>query len=892
MNRTEAIEKPAAATASVNLDSDGYDSVAGITGIPGCMVEEKLCDAMRHAGLEYAGPIISDGRLHRFKADGDHARNSWYVLYKGPPAAGAFGCWKRQVKENWCDRDGIRLSKSEHEALKQNFRKAEADRARAEKLRQRKARKIADWILSRSTPSDPAHPYMTTKRVQPHGDMRQWCGKLVIPLRDTDGTIHSLQLIGVDGTKRFLTGGRIGGCFFTLADPGTGPLVIAEGYATAASIFQTVGMATIAAMNCGNLIAVAKAFRAKSPKRQIIIAADNDAFTTGNDGKPYNPGVVKATEAAKATCARLAVPIFKDTAAMSTDFNDLANQEGPDKVKTQIEAATYLPQSKHADAPAHGRGGHSFLVPSQWFARKFPSLSGQYGEAVLEGMDEKGIFSVRDVGEDFLAATLGDKGSPDAPTIVLPSEERFYSYSAPDGIFLLQREPVLLAQLSRLLLDCARQCCDGCQTKTLEFRFRDSANLSGVLKKARGLLDVPHDFFSTDLLEFIPCANGMLRLSDKAILPFSPTYRRRNKLAVPYDPAAKCPLFLDTLMHPALEIDDLELVQRHSGLMLIGENVAQKIMILTGTPGGGKGTYIRVVCGVIGQVNLATLRPHLLGERFELGRFLGKTLLYGADVPDNFLNQRGASVLKSLTGGDPVTLEFKNSNESPSIICKFNVIATCNSRLIVHLEGDSEAWRRRLAIADYHKPKPSKTVADLDRLILTKEGSGVLNWMLEGLDKLRADDWQLHLTSGQQAAVDNLLLESDSHSLFVRETLTRDTDGQLTLPDCFTAYVEFCTQHGWTALTKNKFGALICDTIVRQFGITTRHDIRDGEDKSQRGWRGIALARKSITSTGKRPSEASASQNSDESDIFSSVQMEKKQPTAQPVGMEVASEII
>src|SRR5581483_11992213 len=109
--------------------------------------------------------------------------------------------------------------------------------------------------------------------------------------------------------------------------------------------------------------------------------------------------------------------------------------------------------------------------------------------------------------------------------------------------------------------------------------------------------------------------------------------------------------------------------------------------------------------------------------------------------------QRGASFLKSLTGHDPVTLEFKNSNESPSILCKFNIIITCNSRLVVHLEGDVDAWRRRLAIVEYNKPKPEKVIADLDRLILEREGSGVLNWMLEGLDRVHADGWQLHLTN-------------------------------------------------------------------------------------------------------------------------------------------------
>src|SRR3989442_5418924 len=240
-------------------------------------------------------------------------------------------------------------------------------------------------------------------------------------------------------------------------------------------------------------------------------------------------------------------------------------------------------------------------------------------------------------------------------------------------------------------------------------------------------------------------------------------------------------------------------------------------------------------------MNLASLRPQLLGERFELGRFLGKTLLYGADVPADFLNQRGASVLKSLIGGDPATLEFKNSNESPSVICKFNVVVTCNSRLTVHLEGDTDAWRRRLVIIPYEKPKPERVIVDLADQILRHEGSGVLNFAIEGLDKLRADKWKLNLTTDQQAEVDNLLLESDGLTLFAREALTRSQGNQLTVLDCFSAYVEFCNERGWAAVTRKKFGDAIGDIVTREHKVTVRHDIRDARGKAQRGWNGIRL---------------------------------------------------
>jgi putative DNA primase/helicase len=235
------------------------------------------------------------------------------------------------------------------------------------------------------------------------------------------------------------------------------------------------------------------------------------------------------------------------------------------------------------------------------------------------------------------------------------------------------------------------------------------------------------------------------------------------------------------------------------------------------------------------------MRTQLLGERFELGRFLSNTLLYGADVPDNFLNYRGASILKSLTGGDPVTLEFKNSNEAPGIVCRFNIVVTCNSRLTVHLEGDTEAWRRRLAIVPYRKGKPLQVITDLSEQILAREASGVLNWMLEGLEKARAAGWQLHLKPTQQKLVDDLLLESESHVVFVRESLGRDSAAELTVPDCYAAYVEFCNQREWSPLGRNKFGQVIGDTVVHQFAVTPRHDISDAQGKDQRGWKGIRL---------------------------------------------------
>ena len=88
--------------------------------------EESFRAAMSAEGIDYTGQIHPDGKLHRFKAASDHARNSWYVLHAGPPAAGAFGCWKRAFKQTWCERNG-NLSQGEMHRVRHRWQETERE---------------------------------------------------------------------------------------------------------------------------------------------------------------------------------------------------------------------------------------------------------------------------------------------------------------------------------------------------------------------------------------------------------------------------------------------------------------------------------------------------------------------------------------------------------------------------------------------------------------------------------------------------------------------------------------------------------------------------------------------------------------------------------------------
>ena len=212
-----------------------------------------------------------------------------------------------------------------------------ANKERAQ--RQQQAAQVAAQRWQAATSAN-EHPYLSAKGVQAHG-VKLEGEALLIPMRDTAGTLHSLQVIDPEGDKRFQPGGRIKGCYHAIGKP-EGVLIVCEGYATGASIHEATGHAVAVAFNAGNLLEVAQALHGKYPTLQLILAADDDWQTAGN------PGMTKATAAARAVGGLLATPRFpRGRGDKDTDFNDLNRLAGVEAVRACFDFSAL---QKEADA--------------------------------------------------------------------------------------------------------------------------------------------------------------------------------------------------------------------------------------------------------------------------------------------------------------------------------------------------------------------------------------------------------------------------------------------------------------------------------------------------------------------------------------------------------------
>ena len=293
---------------------------------------ERFRVAILASGLTPPSEIHGDGKLHRFSSSGKSSDDSgWYVLHLDGIPAGSFGCWRKGITQQWCSKSANEMTQAERDAHRQQAEAMRQQREAETAQRQQHAAQTAAQRWAAATQVT-AHQYLSAKGVKPYG-VKLEGEALLIPMRDTTGTLHSLQVIDPEGEKRYQPGGRVKGCYHFIGKP-NGVLIVCEGYATGATIHEATGQAVAVAFDAGKLRGVVQALQQKYSALTLVLAADDDWKTPGN------PGLSKAAEAARVVGGWMAVPTFPaDRPDKATDFNDLHALAGLEAVRACIDAA-------------------------------------------------------------------------------------------------------------------------------------------------------------------------------------------------------------------------------------------------------------------------------------------------------------------------------------------------------------------------------------------------------------------------------------------------------------------------------------------------------------------------------------------------------------------------
>jgi P4 family phage/plasmid primase-like protien len=417
-------------------------------------------------------------------------------------------------------------------------------------------------------------------------------------------------------------------------------------------------------------------------------------------------------------------------------------------------------------------------------------------------------------------------------------ESKFYMYNEDAGIWQIVSDEKMLnvigCAIHKFAVEYNQPEIENCRTTSM---------LAALLKLLKGQTE-NKDAFTKRLKRFVHCANTIIEYNEITgnweEKEFSPRYYSRNQNPITYNPQSRCSQFLDRLLGTAMTEDDIEHLQMYLGQCLLGVNLSQTFLLLIGTAGGGKSTLVNVIEGIVGRWNCTELRLEHMAGRFELSRTSGKNLLTAKDVNSSFMSSSGAGKLKALTGNDAMTIELKSSNTSFDVQGSFNVIITSNAILRIEIDGDIEAWRRRMLLINYEKPATGNVIVNFDKRLLEEEGSGILNWALEGAMKLLKAGGKISKSPEQQAKVNILLQSSRPFDVFADNFIHPTLDASITTEEVVSIFTKFCNKLGWALLPERKIQKLFHEWMRTRHTAVLRTDIkRNGRNK--RGYSGFQI---------------------------------------------------
>ena len=227
--------------------------------------------------------------------------------------------------------------------------------------------------------------------------------------------------------------------------------------------------------------------------------------------------------------------------------------------------------------------------------------------------------------------------------------------------------------------------------------------------------------------------NGLLDLSERKLQSHSNNFFTMTQLPYEFDPDARCPRF-EKFVSEIFD-DDQEMIWRLQeifGYLVSGDTRLQKWFFIGGAPRSGKGTLVRIVTSILGHQNVSSVTLDQMGQTFGLQGSIGKSLMTIPDAQDPV--RRGAVVerILSIVGEDDVSIQRKHLKD---IIGPMTARILMAGNRLPMLQETSTALIKRLVIVETTGSWFGREDHFLyDRLM--KELPGILNWSLDGYDRL------------------------------------------------------------------------------------------------------------------------------------------------------------
>jgi P4 family phage/plasmid primase-like protien len=292
--------------------------------------------------------------------------------------------------------------------------------------------------------------------------------------------------------------------------------------------------------------------------------------------------------------------------------------------------------------------------------------------------------------------------------------------------------------------------------------------------------------------EIVVCGNGTIHIPTRTLRAWDKKDYATIALEYNYDPNATADTWTWFLKNTVPEAEDF--LREFSGYCITNSTRYEIALWLYGQPGGGKSTFIAGLIAMLGSLATSLSLHDVQESRFGLAQLPGKTLAFSADNPADFL--KTASTLNSIISGEPITIEKKFQN-AYTITPKAKLVWSMND--FPRVDSGGHGLFRRVKVVEFPQIPEGKRDPTVKERI-EKEGAGILNWALLGLDRLNQNQ-KFTIPQCVKDATKEFIEGNDVVAIFVDEKLVKDPAGQYPPSEIassllYNTYKDWCLDNG------------------------------------------------------------------------------------------------
>lgn len=277
----------------------------------------------------------------------------------------------------------------------------------------------------------------------------------------------------------------------------------------------------------------------------------------------------------------------------------------------------------------------------------------------------------------------------------------------------------------------------------------------------------------------------------------------KYQLPFEYNPEAECDDFKKFLNQVLPEKESQMILAEYLGYIFIRHLKLEKCLILKGEGSNGKSVIFEIVQALLGEQNTCSYTiSNLCNENGYFRAQLADYLLnYSSELGGKNINP---DLFKKLISNEPI--DARSPYGHPFILRNYGKFMFNTNKFPSNIEF-THAYLRRFVILNFDVIIPDKQQdKNLAKRIISKELSGIFNWVLEGLERLLK---QQNFTDSPKVKelLEEMRYDSDSVAQFIEEKQyvpSNSKEDKRLFSEIMEEYEAYCRLHGLMGVRSRK----------------------------------------------------------------------------------------